>query len=463
MTAGDYYYGGEHRYPNTDLNNNTAFNVNVGFNFLEEHRIGVTVLGVNADKMGSPNYYNNLTPRAYSDRSNYSADLLYEGGYKDFGLSWKGRYFFGKNSYKTDDPDEPWGPGESLFKTYTDYQGSQGQLTFKKSFLTLTGGVDWLHYDLDSRASYYLDGQEKSSYNNIGVFALAKLAFFDDALIFSGGLRHDEYRLKYGEDKKNLDRTTPSLGVAWHVTDWLTLKGNYGESFRVPSPLEVLGSKGMYTYLPNPDAKPEEAKTYDAGFEIAHKSLNLGLTYFETEYKNKLITRSVGWDTQYYNVDGKIRLKGLEGNISYDIGEAFEWPVRLRPYVNFTHILDKKSTEEAIYAGTTKVLNVSDFDLAYGLNFKYPDFGFEADLRFTYMGHQYVRDFNSSAYPSPVVKIGGKTTADLFLSQRIHEWQDAGTLSVNAAVRNIFDERYALIKDYPMPGRSFYLGFRYDY
>ncbi|MDR3074218.1 MAG: TonB-dependent receptor [Deltaproteobacteria bacterium] len=464
LGADEYYTGGGHRYANTGLNYKTAYNANAGFNFLEEHRIGVTVLGVRADDMGSPGYFNDLQHDDYTARSNYSVDLGYEGGYKPSGLSWKARYFAGKNDYTSDRHADS--TGMYYFKSYTDYQGTQVQASFAKSILTLTGGADWLNYDTSSQG-YYYPIHENSSYDNLGLFMLAKLSLFDDRLIFSGGLRYDDYTLKVrgGNTDKDMNHTTPSAGVAWHATDWLTLRGNYGESYRIPDAVGLVGFSGMFTYIGNPGLKPEEGKSVDAGFEIDHKHLNLGLTYFQADYKNKIVTGyTPSWDIQYDNLDGVVRLRGIEGTASYDLGAALDWPVRLRPYVRFTRMTERGNKTARRNTDGNTVLNVSDLDLAYGLNFQYPEFGFEADVRFTYYGRQKMTDFNA-ANPTngQVVSIGGATTADLFMSQRISAWDDAGTLSVNAAIRNIFDEKYALVKDYWQPGRSFYLGLRYDY
>jgi len=286
---------------------------------------------------------------------------------------------------------------------------------------------------------------------------------FNDRLIVSGGLRNESYWLKTDNNAKELAKTVPSLGVAVHPIDWLTLKGNYGESYRIPTALELLGFPGG-TYgptLPNPNLKPEEAKSYDAGFELRHKSLLLGLSYFETEYKNKIMLNSTM--TQYENAGGKIWLKGFEGNASYDLGEAFDWPVRVRPYVNFTALTDRSRSKSADAFGN-RIPLVSDLEMGYGLNFAYPSVGFEADLRFTYVGRRYEQDWNDkSPTYGQIVREGGKMVADLFLRQKIYSSDKAGTVSIFGEIRNMFNERYALIKEYPQPGRSFFVGLRYDY
>ena len=478
MGAGDYFTGGSniHRYPNTAIGGKLAYNVNAGLNFLEEHRIGVTVLGVNASHMGSPDMYVAPDRKSFADISSYSADFLYEGGYKDFGLSWKGRYFFGKDNY-TNDFDRPadmvdhtgWGffePRQSYFRAFTDYQGAQGQLTFKKSFLTLTGGVDWLYSDTGKQREGNLYDQNYT-YENLGGFALAKIALFDDRLILSGGVRHEVYWVEAERNRKKLEKTVPSFGVAFHATDWLTLKGNYGESYRIPSALELMGYQGgaWGPTKPNPDLKPEEAKSYDAGFEIKHKSLQIGLSYFETEFKKRITYGAA--PNKYVNADGKIWLKGFEGNASYDFGEAFGWPVKVRPYVNFTALTERWAADGASWgrAYGNRVPLVNDLELGYGLNFAYPEIGFEADLRFTYIGRRYEAFFHPIDWMAPGIytRGGGTTIADLFLRQKIYSSEKAGTFSAYGELRNMFNERYHLIKGYPQAGRSFFVGLRYDY
>ena len=491
MSAGDYFTGGytPHKYHNTEMNGKTAYNVNAGFNFLEEHRIGVTVLGTHAERIGSPGIFESIhaSRREYLSISSYSADFLYEGGYKDWGLSWKGRYFLGKEKHSNGFDDEI--ISDEPARLMNDYQGAQGQLTFQKSFLTLTGGVDWLYSDANKQRSSYNDPlfwgdglryhyEEEYSNDNIGVFVLAKIALFDDRLVVSAGLRNEAYRIKAEGQSKKFEKTVPSFGVAVHPLDWLTLKGNYGESYRIPGSLELLGFQGYPGFwfsqtIPNLALKPEEAKSWDAGFEINHKSLKIGLSYFETEYKKKIVPVSalnmttLLFETQYRNADGKIWYKGFEGNASYDLGEAFDWPVKVRPYVHGTALTERKASTGSQWSSVAglgnKVPNVSDLELAYGLNFAYPDVGFEADLRFTYTGYQHNYARSTPTFESEYERVGGKTLVDLFVRQRVFSSEQAGTFSVYGEIRNILNERYCMMREYMMPGRSFFVGLRYDY
>lgn len=314
--------------------------------------------------------------------------------------------------------------------------------------------MDWLANDYRAHQD-----QSKSKLENMAGFLLGKAALFDERLILSAGLRYDDYTLTFEGNKRDLDNTSFSLGAAWHALDWLTFRANYGESYRVPTGMEVAGYITPYgsVYDGDPNLKPEKGLGWDTGLEVNYKTLNLGLTYFQIDYKNKIATRPDGWNYRYYNIGGTTKYRGLEAQASVDVGEYFEWPFMLRPYLNLTHLFTYKD------ASGKPLQNVRDTDFAYGLNFQYPSIGLEADLRFLYFGHQRENHFDMVTYQTEEVRTGGFTTADFYISKTLWEWERAGTLKVTGEVRNIFDKEYATILGYPMPGRSFYLGLRYDY
>ncbi|MBQ4132605.1 MAG: TonB-dependent receptor [Desulfovibrionaceae bacterium] len=453
LTAHDYKTGGGHTYHNTGNDYRLGYSLNLGYSFNEENRLGLTMLGVRNDGAGSPNELRQNDFLSYSDRSNHSLDFVYDGGWADWGLEWRARYFNGKDSYLSEDPN-PFGMGR--YESETSYQGLQGQLSWNKAFLTLTGGVDYLYYDTD-----VVSAHQRNKYYNAGSFLLAKLAFSDDLLVLSGGVRYDNYDLRYEGRNADLNHTTPSVGLAVNPLDWLTLRANYGEAYRVPQGQEMLGFDGGWrNYLGNPDLKPEEGKSWDVGFAIHKNSLNLGVTWFRTDYENKIVTRQVGWDSQYCNLDGKSRFQGLEVQADYDLGELFDWPFMLRPYLNMTTLF-KYEDENGSH-----LENVSRHDIAYGLGFEHPDWGMTADLRFTYYGRQKQTDFGTAAgawMDGGPVSVGPSTVVDLFVSKSIYSFENAGTLKLKGEIRNMFDEDYQTIFAYPMPGRSFYLGMEYEF
>jgi vitamin B12 transporter len=80
-----------------------------------------------------------------------------------------------------------------------------------------------------------------------------------------------------------------------------------------------------------------------------------------------------------------------------------------------------------------------------------------------YTGSQDVQDWESGEYPAPVVNLSSSTVADLVGSWRLYTNESMGAFTLRGEVRNLFDEEYAYVKGYPMPGRNFWLGLRWDY
>ncbi|MDR2696446.1 MAG: TonB-dependent receptor [Deltaproteobacteria bacterium] len=526
LSSQDYQSNTFRRYHNTGIGSRVGYSLNAGLNFLEEHRLGVTLHGVEGQRMGSPYYYpHNLpggplgidaldyfhTRNTYTNRYNRSLDVTYDGGYQDAGLSWKARYYYGglNNYYDSDErgySNLTMSPvnrmGQSTYQT--EYQGAQGQISFTRGFLTLTGGADWQRYDYKSRNYLYddmgwggfvqhLDGS--SAYDVLGGFLLAKLAFFDDLLIISGGLRHDKYFVKtssgYNESfagfpgvvdnkpsrSREFSHTTPSVGVAVNPLSWLTLRANYGESYQVPNHQNLLGFfDGINQYFANSHLKPETGIGWDVGFDVHYQSLNLGVTFFSTDYQNKIATRDATLNgvagRQYYNMSGTAYYRGIEAQAGYDLGEAFSWPFTLRPYVNLTHLLERRGRDATRNYSYQDAPNVSDTTVAYGVQFKHPDIGLEVDLRATYYGYsrqlRWAEGTNAQFwanpdYQVPYKRVGGETIVDIFATQTLYKWEGAGKLSLKGEIRNLFNAKHEIVADYRMPGRSFWLGLRYDY
>ena len=163
-------------------------------------------------------------------------------------------------------------------------------------------------------------------------------------LIFSGGLRYDKFEveIKKGEGGKEDDNNlSPRFGVAYLITDYLKIRANYGEAFKMPSADELAGNYSKFgtNYIGNPNLDPEESKTYEGGTDFSYASLNISLTYFHTDFKDKIELDGGGLNRTWLNI-GKAEMAGFEGELSYDIGTFFDW--------NFA-ILKKEFYRESVF------------------------------------------------------------------------------------------------------------------
>jgi iron complex outermembrane receptor protein len=80
---------------------------------------------------------------------------------------------------------------------------------------------------------------------------------------------------------------SPKLGVSWALPAGITLQANVGQSFRVPSFLELFIPTG--TQLANPDLEPERGVFVDAGAGVAGAVGMLRVAGFAAQYENLII------------------------------------------------------------------------------------------------------------------------------------------------------------------------------
>lgn len=453
---GDNYTTGAGKlYSDTMADGRLGYLLNFGINFNEENRLGVMALGDNDVGLGLNNSmyeeerHNGLGAR--TSRVNSTADVNYEGGYEPSGLSWKLRYFNAYDQYRTSYEDD-----NPLFQEdytiETEQAGIQAQLSWQWQFLALSGGIDYAENEYSSGFA------PRYSQKNTAAFSMVKLSFLEELLILTGGVRYEAYTFRVDGNQQDMDNTSLSAGIAINPADWLTVRSTVGESYKVPSGLYVVGYDSSYGAVEgNSDLKPEKGISWDAGFDIHYSGLKLGLTYFSTNYRDKITYEmQANGKMRYYNESGATYYNGLEGQLSLDLGEFFEWDFVLRPYFNFTRLFNYNTDEgERLY-------NVRDFVGSFGVNFNEPEWGLDVDVRANYIGYQKEQIWENNANKGDR-RTGGKTTMDLFASQTVYDFEDGGKLSLKGEIRNLTNENYAYRYDYPMPGRSFYIGIRYDF
>ncbi len=448
--TGDYYDGKHHDVNNSAFDSSTAYNLNAGYT-IGEHRLGIWGLGARKDGVGMPNASYSPAPRDYADNEAYAYAALYEGGYKDAGLSWMARYFssmYKDTSYNFAPP--AWSDSSAVNELRN--QGVQAQVTWKHDWLTLTGGLDW------TEDKYWSGAQPEIKSQNTAPFLLAKASFWEDMLVLSGGFRYDTYNLSFNGHDKDYHKSTFSGGIAFSPLKWLTFKGNIGQSYRIPNGMEVAGYTGGWApYIGNPDLEPEKGLGYDFGVEVNWRTFRASLTYFATDYTDKIGTESLpGGKYRYINLDGTTYYRGLEGSMSVDVADFFDWPFMLRPYVNFTHLTQCEGPDGE------RLQYLSDWEAGFGLNFSHPEWGLDADLSFTYYGEQRQSDWSPTGNGKEI-ETGNVVITDLTVTKTLWDWDDYGKLSVRGELRNLFDKDYELMNGYRMPGRSFFLSLIYKY
>lgn len=455
----DYKTGTGEKYKNTGYDKKINASLNMGYEFLPKNRLGFTYTLYEADEIGSPSYITAMDLDDYKDSSNYSADLTYDGAFGE-SLFCKVRYFFGKdkdtfNGLTGSDPSG-WDDGIPS-KKETKSSGTQAQLSIIKDRYSLTTGIDWLNYENDS--SKY--EPYETEYDNAAVFLLGKTNFIDNRLIFSAGLRYDEYEVEVIDPAGNNEddtKLTPSFGIAYAINEYFKIRTNYSEAFVMPAAEELAAdyfSEWGTHYVGNPDLDPEKSITYEFGLDVTYKNFSSSLTFFNTKFKDKIETSiNESGESTWENL-GEATLSGIEGEFSGYLRGLLPFDLELKPYIVFTYLTefeDEDADEDLQYT--------SKLDLSYGLSVTDLD-GFSADLSAAYAGSQEVIDYQLGTYDK--VKLDSSTVINFTISKTIVDSEKFGGLTVRGEVKNIADENYAYVQGYPLPGRTFCVNLKYNY
>lgn len=155
----------------------------------------------------------------------------------------------------------------------------QGTVHYGKNSFVMIGGNTLTSKDTISAKE--LDSK--------GVFATNTNRF--ENLLLTESIRHDAY------DTFN-DKTTGKIGAKYFFADDISLSGNYGTAYRVPSLYELYDSWSGNTTL-----QPETTKSFD----VTAQYKQLSATYYTNKVENL-----IEYTTGYNNVNGTATFKGYE-------------------------------------------------------------------------------------------------------------------------------------------------------
>ena len=165
--------------------------------------------------------------------------------------------------------------------------------------------------------------------------------FLRDDLTATAGLRLDHHS-KFG------NHYSPRLYLVYHPAPAWTVKGGVSQGFRAPSLKENSpsaatnsGGRGCTSLRPlgyvsgtcymagNADLKPETSTAGEIGLAYENSGWDLGLTYFHTDFKNKIDYAPLGkfqgiWWTRMTNIQ-KARTSGLEATATVPLTKHLSW------------------------------------------------------------------------------------------------------------------------------------------
>jgi vitamin B12 transporter len=470
----DLTTSGGRRWYNTEIGRSTLLNADLGYSIAGNHRAGINFNYGNISSLLGGGF-SGATPDRCSgtDRAsceyrkyNNNMSLAYAGHTADRIFDWAANYSFG--SAKSDFPISAWAPA------HTDTVNNRVfnvQLGYTERLVSLSIGFDSLKYEIEETVWRRASGQTSA-----GFYFSGRLRLLDERLIFSAGGRYDAYNLDSEIRNQDVDNFGGSVGAAYLPTNWLKLRVNYAEGFKMPTISQIEATGNLY--ISNPDLGAEKSKTVEFGIDINWNFIDVGLTYFHSAHTDKIVGHLVSEDIwQFQNLDGAT-LAGLESAFRADIGRAFNQNYSLTPFMSFTWLGTRRNedagdTRRIFYQGefTDYLPNTPDWMISYGLDYNNPTLKLRTRINVSRHGETFQQNFSEPMFQTPAGNWispwqvhGPGTVVNLSAERELARLGvSGGALTLRAEITNLFDGKNEMYMNYPGTGRSFYAGLRYGF
>lgn len=201
------------------------------------------------------------------------------------------------------------------------------------------------------------------------------------------------------------------------------IHASIGKGITDPDHTESLGYPG-FNILPNPDLKPESSIGWDIGLEQSFWDGRLitDVTYFSTDFVDKIAATFVGGDTLYVNLPGISHRKGVEVAATWNVTDRFSIGMSYT-YTHARNVMNVAELRRPAHSGSVEAtLRSADGRGRATIGADYN--GTRPDTRF--------------AYPANlIVRMPATTVAWATLSYDVTE-----TATLFARVENLFDYDY---------------------
>ncbi|HPD19498.1 MAG TPA: TonB-dependent receptor, partial [Candidatus Goldiibacteriota bacterium] len=160
-----------------------------------------------------------------------------------------------------------------------EYQAGITGIYEESNWLSLIAGLEWNLKNLDST-----DVGKKDMDNSAGLIN-GSFKFFQDKLIVNGGVRFD-FNSQYG------NFNSENFTISYKFPDKLEIYGSFDKSFSAPTfgnlywPTSVDDYGTIYISTSNPDLKPEQAVSYEAGLKKSFEKFDESICVYYKDVKD---------------------------------------------------------------------------------------------------------------------------------------------------------------------------------
>ncbi len=261
-----------------------------------------------------------------------------------------------------------------------------------------------------------------------------------DTVNLTLGARHDQYNDFGGA-------TSPRSGLTWAFMQDASLKLLYGEAFRAPSFLEMF-TANQPAIKGNENLDPETIRTYEVGLSYKfNKHVTSSVNYFYNDIKDLIILRTLesAQNTSQYENFGDAQVQGVEVETKIDITKGNY------AFMNYTF----QNTEDD---DGDDLPFVAEHKGNFGVNvhcWKYLNTNLS-----TFVSGKRSREDTDARDDLPAYAL---------LNLSIIGKEFFRTMEVYGTVYNLLDKDYSdpgptfTPEDLPRPGRTFFVGFGYQF
>ena len=265
----------------------------------------------------------------------------------------------------------------------------------------------------------------------------------------NGGMRYIAITDKPGDDSYN--RILPALSFEYFPNQKLYMLVSYQKSFRLPTFGE------LYTNLVAPvGLRPEVAHHINGsvGYSIdltEYHQIRTQFSVFQIYHQNRILAipgqNLFIWSVQ--NI-GETRSSGAETRVNFHS----KWSKKIASVINFDYT--KQYVYDVSESNTNQQVPYTPYDLVNAsLTIDYLK-QFSLGYYMHYNGFTYFFNVNKAKYVIP-----DYTLADVIFSY--HKPLKNISLDIGMGVKNAFNTRYEVVKNFPMPGRNYFVQLSIQY
>jgi vitamin B12 transporter len=243
--------------------------------------------------------------------------------------------------------------------------------------------------------------------------------------------------------------TVPKLGFVWKPNDSFSLKNNYFRSFKFPDMEDLYWNDGIM--FGNPDLKPEDGWGGDLGISWnIKKFLTLDSVFYAQWTKDSIHwSNTGGWKPE--NI-GDAVFFGLDNSVRAEIPLPFRHFPLIGISINYQYLLSYLLSYGFDFESEKRIPYMPVHQAGFSITVPWNPEKSESSGQITLSGHYEGMRFTDTA---------NMKTLDAHFLLNLVISQNAGKyLSFYGTFRNILDNSYYSMEDYPMPGLTVTLGLK---